>query len=195
MPFSTPAGTMMPYAGPLSRQALTALATIGWIPCDGSPLPIAQFTELFQTIGTNYGGDGTTSFNVPDLRGRFLRATDRGAGVDPNASTRTAPQSGGNKGDLVGSAQGDATALPVNPFTTTSSGNHQHLAPYQPEVDHQAAAGASGPAAADRMAWRPNSSNTGEAGAHTHTIVAGGDGETRPVNIYLFWLIKFNSSL
>ncbi|MEO7065997.1 MAG: tail fiber protein [Rhodanobacter sp.] len=42
----------------------------GWLPCDGGVLSIAQYDVLFALIGTTYGGDGVTSFSVPDLRGR-----------------------------------------------------------------------------------------------------------------------------
>lgn len=41
----------------------------GWIACDGSQLPIRQYTALYAVIGINYGGDGITYFKVPDLRG------------------------------------------------------------------------------------------------------------------------------
>ena len=43
----------------------------GWEFCDGQLLPISQFTTLFQLIGTTYGGDGETTFALPDLRGRI----------------------------------------------------------------------------------------------------------------------------
>jgi microcystin-dependent protein len=42
----------------------------GWLPCDGRLLPIAQYTPLYALLGTFYGGDGKTTFGVPDLRGR-----------------------------------------------------------------------------------------------------------------------------
>jgi microcystin-dependent protein len=42
----------------------------GWLTCDGSLLPIAQFQTLFAILGTTYGGDGRTNFGLPDLRGR-----------------------------------------------------------------------------------------------------------------------------
>ena len=42
----------------------------GWYPCDGRLLPIASFQALFAILGTTYGGDGVTSFALPDLRGR-----------------------------------------------------------------------------------------------------------------------------
>ncbi|WNC13646.1 tail fiber protein [Brevibacillus brevis] len=43
----------------------------GWALCDGRLIPIAQNTELFSLIGTNYGGDGVNTFALPDLRGRI----------------------------------------------------------------------------------------------------------------------------
>jgi microcystin-dependent protein len=41
-----------------------------WLKCDGSPLPISRYDVLFTLIGTTYGGDGVTTFNLPDLRSR-----------------------------------------------------------------------------------------------------------------------------
>ena len=43
----------------------------GWMFCDGRTLPIAQYQALFALLGTQYGGDGRTNFNIPDLRGKF----------------------------------------------------------------------------------------------------------------------------
>src|SRR3984957_122043 len=42
----------------------------GWALCNGQTMSIAQNTALFSLLGTNYGGNGTTTFNLPDLRGR-----------------------------------------------------------------------------------------------------------------------------
>lgn len=52
----------------------------GWMTCEGQLLPIASYTALFSIIGTNYGGDGHTTFALPDLRGRSL--TGAGDGID-----------------------------------------------------------------------------------------------------------------
>ncbi len=46
-------------------------APVGWMFCDGTLLPIAQYDVLFQLIGTTYGGDGVATFALPDLRGRI----------------------------------------------------------------------------------------------------------------------------
>lgn len=53
-------------------------APVGWAFCDGQLLQIGGFETLFQLIGTTYGGDGQTTFALPDLRGRL--ALHRGAG-------------------------------------------------------------------------------------------------------------------
>jgi microcystin-dependent protein len=45
-------------------------APAGWMFCDGSTLPISEYDTLFILIGTTYGGDGQSTFNLPDLRGR-----------------------------------------------------------------------------------------------------------------------------
>ncbi|MET0393650.1 MAG: tail fiber protein [Chitinophagaceae bacterium] len=42
----------------------------GWMPCNGQSLPIAQYQPLFSLLRTTFGGNGTTHFNLPDLRGR-----------------------------------------------------------------------------------------------------------------------------
>jgi len=55
----------------------------GWRECDGSEVSRAEFADLFAVIGTTYGdGDGATTFNLPDLRGEFLRGWDNGRGID-----------------------------------------------------------------------------------------------------------------
>ena len=53
----------------------------GWAFCDGQLLPISQNTALFSLIGTFYGGDGRTTFALPDLRGRFPMHEGQGAGL------------------------------------------------------------------------------------------------------------------
>ncbi|HAA14063.1 MAG TPA: phage tail protein [Cytophagales bacterium] len=64
-----------------------------WFPCDGRLLSIAQFTAFFSLIGTIYGGDGRTSFAVPDLRGRSAV----GYGTGPGRTPRIAGQAGGTE--------------------------------------------------------------------------------------------------
>ena len=53
----------------------------GWAFCEGQLLPIAQNSALFSLLGTNYGGDGRTTFGLPDLRGRAPIGAGRGPGL------------------------------------------------------------------------------------------------------------------
>lgn len=58
-----------PYVGEI-RMFGGNFAPVGWAFCDGSPQSISENEVLFQLIGTTYGGDGESTFNLPDLRGR-----------------------------------------------------------------------------------------------------------------------------
>ena len=53
----------------------------GWALCQGQLLPIAQNTALFSILGTTYGGDGRTTFGLPELRGRVVVGRGRGPGL------------------------------------------------------------------------------------------------------------------
>ena len=60
----------IPYVGEI-RMFAGNFAPAGWMFCDGSLLPISENETLFQLIGTTYGGDGQSTFGLPDLRGRL----------------------------------------------------------------------------------------------------------------------------
>jgi microcystin-dependent protein len=59
-----------PYVGEI-RMFAGNFAPAGWMFCEGQQLPISENETLFQLIGTTYGGDGESTFNLPDLRGRL----------------------------------------------------------------------------------------------------------------------------
>lgn len=59
-----------PYVGEI-RMFAGNFAPVGWMFCEGQLLPISENETLFQLIGTTYGGDGETTFALPDLRGRI----------------------------------------------------------------------------------------------------------------------------
>src|SRR6184192_840441 len=71
-----------PYVGEI-RMFAGNFAPAGWMFCDGTSLPISENETLFQLIGTTYGGDGQTTFALPDLRGRVPVHQ----GTDPNTSS------------------------------------------------------------------------------------------------------------
>ena len=60
---------MDPFIGQLMLVSFN-YAPQGWMFCDGSLLPISQYQALFSLLGTTYGGNGTTTFQLPDLRSR-----------------------------------------------------------------------------------------------------------------------------
>ena len=59
-----------PYVGEI-RMFAGNFAPAGWALCEGQLLPISENDTLFQLIGTTYGGDGQSTFALPDLRGRI----------------------------------------------------------------------------------------------------------------------------
>jgi microcystin-dependent protein len=70
--FAAPASTtaQTPFIGELSIVGFN-FAPLGWALCDGTLLPIASNTALFALLGTTFGGNGVSTFALPDLRGRF----------------------------------------------------------------------------------------------------------------------------
>ncbi len=71
-----------PYLGQVIAVGFN-FAPVGWHLCDGSLLPISQNTALFSLLGTTFGGDGLTTFGLPDLRGRVVLGAGQGAGLQP----------------------------------------------------------------------------------------------------------------
>lgn len=69
----------------------------GWAFCDGQILPISQYTALFSILGTTYGGDGRTTFALPDMRGRV--AIHRGQG--PGLSNHPLGQKAGTEAETL----------------------------------------------------------------------------------------------
>lgn len=99
---STPAGTIKSFGG--------IMAPAGYLLCNGAAVSRATYAALYAAIGTVWGyGDNSTTFNIPDMRGRFPRGRDGGAGRDPDSASRTISATGGAAGDSVGSVQVNAT--------------------------------------------------------------------------------------
>ncbi|MET3590389.1 hypothetical protein ABID23_001497 [Bartonella silvatica] len=79
-------------AGLIGTFAMQAIPN-GWLLCDGSAYSRSLYSNLFATIGTTWGsGDGVRTFNVPDLRGMFLRGFDAGRNVDTGRSFASVQQ-------------------------------------------------------------------------------------------------------
>ncbi len=71
-----------PYVGEIRMFGFNRIPT-GWFSCDGSLKPIAQYEVLYALLGTTYGGDGQTTFGVPDLRGQLPMHQGNGQGLTP----------------------------------------------------------------------------------------------------------------
>jgi microcystin-dependent protein len=118
-------------------------APAGWMFCEGQLLPISENETLFQLIGTTYGGDGESTFGLPDLRGRlplhvgngFIQAETGGA----ETVTLTTAQMAIHNHALLGAAvQGNQTpaqgALPANSVTITPYLNNPPDTAFNPQA-------------------------------------------------------------
>lgn len=84
--FSKAETRQMAPAGLVSMFARSTAPT-GWLKANGAAVSRAAYADLFAAIGTTFGvGDGVNTFNLPDLRGEFIRGLDDGRGVDPSRS-------------------------------------------------------------------------------------------------------------
>ena len=95
---AVPAGVVVPFAGATSPS--------GWLLCHGQAVSRTDYGALFTAIGTTYGtGDGSTTFNLPDLRGRVVAGLDNMGGSAASRLTSTTITGGGDNLGEVGGAQ------------------------------------------------------------------------------------------
>lgn len=171
--FGTPAGVILPFGG--------ATAPSGFLACDGSAVSRTTYAKLFSAIGTGWGtGDGTTTFNVPDLRGRALI----GAGTGSGLSARTlGTQNIGEETHIL--STGEMPSHNHGGATGGQSADHVH-GYTAPAAAGFAATGVDGSAA--------TSANTGgTSNDHTHSIASQGGGAAFNVmqpSAVVNWIIK-----
>lgn len=91
-----------------------------WLRANGDLHNITDYPRLYAYLGTAYGGDGITTFAVPDVRGLAKRDTDDGAGVDPDAASRT-DRGDGTTGDNVGTKQQDELKSHAHTFPSNTN--------------------------------------------------------------------------
>jgi microcystin-dependent protein len=168
-----PIGSVLPYAGGVSSSNENQLIQAGYIPCDGRGLSLTDpdYSALKSVIGNAYGADANL-FYVPDYRGRFLRGVDDKAGNDPDANSRTAPRPDlplgdqGNTGDAVGSLQGCQIRSHSHTYSMHTG---SHKCNYGSLI---------GPGVFTGGTAQATSSSTGGL-------------ETRPVNLYVNYVIRY----
>ena len=160
-----PSGTVLYFAG--------SAAPAGWLKANGAALSRTAYAALFAAIGTTYGaGDGRSTFNLPDLRGEFIRGWDDGRGVDtprPMGSAQVDAVRQHYHGIGYISPNNDDGAFVVRNWTTAEQQNLQFI-------------NGNGNSAIRTLSA---SSNLGTTNAIDESA-----GETRPRNIALLAIIK-----
>jgi len=170
----------------------------GWLKENGAAVSRTTYAELFAAIGTTFGaGNGSTTFNLPDSRGEFIRGLDDGRGID--------------FGRALGSSQGDQNKSHTHTGTAASSGAHTHTASsgssgahtHTLPITNTGGSGSfAGSSADSSVVGNPSTSSAGShthtvtvdsGGAHTHTLSVNADGgaEARPRNVSKLICIKF----
>ena len=108
---------MDPFIGQIMMFAGT-FAPANWALCNGQILPISEYTALFSILGTTYGGNGRTTFALPDLRGRVPMGSGNGIGLSP----RVTGQRYGSENVTLSVAQMPAHSHPAETTISGSSG-------------------------------------------------------------------------
>lgn len=148
---------------------------------NGNSYNINQLPRLFLIEGVSSGTVGSGFFNVPDMRGNFLRGVDAGSGHDPNAATRSAQATGGNVGNSLGTLQLDASQGHIHNENANSSVGQNGIASAQ--ILGLGNGGAGTAAATAYNTGAPISDGTNGT-PRTAT-------ETRPVNVAFAFAIRF----
>lgn len=131
----------------------------GWALCEGQILPINQNQSLFSLLGTTYGGDGRTTFALPDLRGR-------------------APVSQGNGPGLSNYNLGQRGGEATHTLTTPELPAHNHTG----QINANASAGSESSPSGSYLAAHPNAFSEDATGAKIEGVVTGNTGGGQPHN-------------
>tara|TARA_A100001391_G_scaffold164419_1_gene124121 strand:+ start:1899 stop:3044 length:1146 start_codon:yes stop_codon:yes gene_type:complete len=165
----------------------------GYLECNGAAVSRSTYSALFAVIGTTYGsGNGSSTFNLPDLRGEFVRGFDNGRGVDSGRSINN-PQ---------GSANQSHNHSYGNNGITVSGANHKHNIrgfSLQPSIANVGITLGSGQGY--QIGYRTNdnvltgdavkfSGNLSMSGTVGITINNTGTNESRPRNVAMMYIIR-----
>jgi microcystin-dependent protein len=172
-----------------------AVATVpsGYLECNGAAVSRTTYAALFAIIGTTYGtGNGSSTFNLPDLRGEFVRGFDHGRGVDSGRSINN-PQGASN------ASHNHSISLSGTTSTKSLTGSVARIA--ETMAAHGTASGVFTKRSNVQTPTTPNATDSSPAGgfdmdaSHNHTFSASGTSgsqgsEARPRNIAMMYIIK-----
>ena len=167
---------------PTSAVFCVAVATVptGYLECNGAAVSRTTYSALFAIIGTNYGtGNGSSTFNLPDLRGEFIRGFDNGKGTDSGRSIASSQGSANlSHGHSVGASVNDSGHVHATSFDNKK---------YFPGGGSTSIGyGGAGGYPAD--VFTMSSANTGISVSISQNNAGGG--EARPRNIAMMYIIK-----
>lgn len=173
------AGTTESTLAGIIQQFGGTSAPTGYFICDGSAVSRTTYSSLFAAIGTSYGaGDGSTTFNLPDLRGRVAVGKSTDTEFDAMGET------GGAKTHTLTTSQLPAHTHDVDPasYATTSTGSHTHTVD-PPSITTSSNGSHSHDLPRDVVSMTGDNEDgnggdgeayrvtqTSSAGAHTHTV-------------------------
>lgn len=169
---SMPIGSVTAYTG--------ASAPAGWLVCDGSAVSRTTYASLFAVCGTSYGGgDGSTTFNLPNMVDRFVKGAGTGVARGTTGGSNTISTSQMPSHNHTGSISINAVGDHVHSASAAAVGDHQHKynAQYLATTMQTASPGSS--------VMRPEAGGTTSnlvtpSGAHTHGITVLGGGAHTP---------------
>lgn len=178
----TPIGAVVDFAG--------GTAPIGWLICDGTSYPIATYPKLAAVLGNRYGGDGSTTFAVPDCRSRVTTGTGTTTDDGGTTGTFTLGQKQGRFFAVISKNELPDYALTISSTggahthtgSTDSQGLHSHGGSTDAQGSHTHTFSAVGSvpgaflSAAGSPAVNVSSGNTGSAGSHAHNVTTTTDG-------------------
>ena len=155
----------------------------GWLKCNGAAVSRTTYARLFALLGAHYGaGDGSTTFNLPDMRGLFPRGWDDGRGLDPGRAfgayqdmliqSHNHGASAGEVGNHLHAAWTDAQGEHSHAAWTDVQGNHQHTAPRAQNNN----VGGGSPNFTTANLQNGTTAPTDWAGAHAHNVGIGAAG-------------------
>ncbi len=157
----------------------------GWLKCDGRSISRNDYSELFAVIGTSFGsGDGVTTFNLPDVRGRVLGAIGTGPGL-------TARSLGHKEGTETHTLTVGEIPSHSHTGTTDSSGSHTHthnanggsLGLMSSDGNNTASGGLDTTTGEPNLYTSPQALTINSSGSHTHTFTTASIGNGDAFNI------------